>query len=326
MKILLVDVDSKIPNLALMKISTEHKNYNYQVDLKCLGLDYYKSVKNKLIIDGSGYDKVFISIIFSNNKNAVTVINNNTVLIGGSGYDIYSKLDSQIEHSNPDYSLYPDNDTSYGFITRGCIRKCEFCDVWRKEGMIKIVDSVDNIVKHKKVKFLDNNILAYSEHKAILKELVNKKIRCQFNQGLDIRLITEDNAELLSDLNYLGEYIFAFDNIEDEKIINHKLKIVKQFIIKNWKLKFFIYTHPDMDLKNDVLYRIKWCKENKVLPYIMRHRSCWGSEHQDFYTDLSAYGNQPSLFKKMCFDEFLEKRHTNKERIAYSKRLNNGYI
>ena len=54
------------------------------------------------------------------------------------------------------------------------------------------------------------------------------------------------------------------------------------------------------------------------LPYIMRDISCWESEHKDFYTDLAAYCNQAAMFKKLTFEEFLNKRHTKQERIKGS--------
>ena len=52
MKILLVDVDSKIPNLALMKISTYHKNQNDTVDIIRLNFDGYPTKKKMKIVDG----------------------------------------------------------------------------------------------------------------------------------------------------------------------------------------------------------------------------------------------------------------------------------
>jgi hypothetical protein len=50
----------------------------------------------------------------------------------------------------------------------------------------------------------------------------------------------------------------------------------------------------------------------------MRDAECYKSDKKDFYTDYAAYCNQPSFFKKLTFKEFLEKRHTNRERINYS--------
>lgn len=315
MKILLIDVDSKIPNIALMKISTYYKKQGSQVELKKLNYEYYKKDKNQTIINAEGYDKVYVSIIFKCNKHTIQVLNCLDVIIAGSGYDLTIKLPQKIDDCEEDYSIYPDNDSSYGFITRGCIRNCYFCIVPKKEGMISYYRDIHEIVKHRKVYFLDNNILAYDKHKNILKELVNSKIKCQFNQGLDIRLIDEQNAELLSKINYLGEYFFAFDDIYYQGLIEEKLKILKQFIVKDWKIKFFLYCHPDMKVKDDVLFRINWCKQHNFLPYLMRDESCFSDKNQDVYTDLAAWCNQPSIFKKMTFEEFMSKRHTNKERI-----------
>ena len=86
----------------------------------------------------------------------------------------------------------------------------------------------------------------------------------------------------------------------------------------------FLYCHPDMNIKEDVVYRVNWCKNNKVLPYLMRDQSCWQSENRDFYIDLCAYCNQVSLFKKMTFDDFMQKRTNNIERRNKSIKLYGG--
>ena len=210
-----------------------------------------------------------------------------------------------------DYTIYPDNKISYGFITRGCIRNCSFCVVPKKEGYIHQVNKLDDIIRHKVVKFLDNNILAFRGHKKILQELINRKVKCEFNQGMDIRLIDDENAELLSKLNYIDRYTFAFDDKRQEKIITEKMNIAKRYIGNDCKLRFFIYCHPDMDIKNDVYYRIMWCRKNKVIPYLMRHISCWDSKNRKLYIDLASWCNQPHIFRKMDFEEFIIRRHTN---------------
>jgi hypothetical protein len=312
--ILLVDVDSKIPNIALMKISTYYKSQGYKVDLKKLGYSYYPKERNQSLIDAYEYEKVFVSIIFKINKNVVRVINCDNVYFGGVGYSLKDNLSKEIDKCKKDYLLYPENDCSYGFISRGCIRKCYFCVVPEKEGMIHQVNNIDEIVEHKKVIFMDNNILALPNHLEILTELRDKKIRCQFNQGLDIRLLNDNNAKLLSELKYIGEYIFAFDNIKDVLLIQEKLNLFKKYVLKDWKVKMFLYCHPDMDIKNDVVYRVNWCKKNKVLPYLMRDHTCWASYNREFYIDLCAYCNQVNLFKKMSFDEFMRKRTKNIQR------------
>ena len=324
-KILLIDADSSIPNLALMKISTYHKCKNDDVNFVRLNLSYYPHKKYKTI-DAKDYDVVYVSIIFTTNKDKVNVINCDNINYGGTGFNIIKKLPECMERQELDYSIYPDNDTSYGFITRGCIRNCYFCFVPKKEGKLYKENNWEDIVKHKKVKFMDNNFLAYSEHKQVLSELRDNKIKFQFNQGLDARLLDDENSKLLSECNYMGEYFFAFDDVRNEKIISEKITLFKKYVQKDWKIKLFIYCHPDMNIQNDVLYRIKWCKDRKILPYFMRDISCWDSDNRDLYIDLAAYCNQPSLFKKLTFEEFIYKRTKNKERINDDLKLVNNII
>ena len=171
---------------------------------------------------------------------------------------------------------------------------------------------------------MDNNILAYEGHKEILKELRDKKVKCQFNQGLDIRKIDDENAKLLSELNYFGEYYFAFDDLKIEPIILGKLEIINKYITKDWKLKMFLYCNPNMDLVKDVVYRVEFCNNHKILPYLMRDQTCWDSENNEFYIDLCAWCNQPGLFKKMTFEEFMQKRTNNEDRRKSSIALYTG--
>lgn len=320
MKILLVDADSTIPNLALMKLSKFHKNKGDIVELQKLNIPYYPDqTRRSFYIDSKDYDKIYCSIIFDGSKN---FINGKNIEYGGTGFDLSITLLEHIENLQPDYSIYPNNKISYGFISRGCIRKCSFCKVPKKEGMIRQVNTIDQIVQHKQVKFLDNNFLALPNHKELLKELIDKNINCQFNQGLDIRLVDEENSSLLSQLNYLGNYIFAFDDISYLPLIEEKIKILSWK--KSWQFKFFVYIHPNMEIKN-IVDRINWLKDNECLPYIMRDITCWKSIYNEFYIDLAAYCNQVNLFKKMNFSEFLEARHTNKSRIKQSRNLFNSY-
>ena len=306
-KILLIDVDSKYPNIALMKISTYHKNQGDYVDLIRLGFDGYPKKCKQKIIDASDYHKVYASVIFTNNKDNFKVINNDNIEIGGSGYDLKKKLPQEIDDCIEDYSIYPDNNISYGFMTRGCINKCYFCFVPEKEGMIHFYRHPRDIIKHDHTEFFDNNILAYDKHEELLQWLIDNKIDCRFNQGIDIRIMTENDAILLADLK-CKDYIFAFDNINDKHKIEEKLRIFKKYFKLDWKIKFYIYISPSMDIQNNIINRIEWCRQNKVLPYIMRDQSCWDDNRKIFWSNLSAWCNQPGIFKNMKFEDFINKR------------------
>ena len=241
------------------------------------------------------------------------------IVFGGTGSgNLNSVLPDEVENLDPDYSVYPQNNESFGFITRGCIRKCPFCVVPEKEGLIRQVSTISAIVKHKKVNFLDNNILAFNNHLDVLKELVEKRTYCRFMQGLDIRLVTKENGELLSKLRYLKEYTFAFDDIKYFECIKEKLKFLNWR--HEWQLRFFVYCHPDMKIST-VLFRINWLKKQKILPYLMRDISCWKSDNSNFYVDLAGYTNQPGIFKLYEFEEYLYERTTDLARIKKSLEL-----
>ncbi|AGX43971.1 hypothetical protein [Clostridium saccharobutylicum] len=319
MKILLVNVDSKF-NLAIRRMYNYFKE-DHEVVMKDLKLDGYPDRK-KVIVDAAGFDKVYSSNIFEINQYRFEIVGCSNIEYGGIGSINPSlKLPIEIEQTEPFY--YPEEDISYGFLTRGCIRNCFFCKVPKYEGKLKVYNSLESIIKHHKVKFLDNNILAYDKHMEVFQYLINRNIRCEFNQGLDFRLINEDNAKLLSELNYMGEYIFAFDDPKYQPLLEKQLKIIKKYIPKDWKVKFYIYQNKDMDI-GLLINRVEWCRKNKCLPYVMRDINCWDSEERNFYIDYAAYCNQPSFFKSIDFETFLNKRHKNQERIRESLKIYNS--
>lgn len=311
-KILLVDVDSTIPNIALMQLSYFYKNKGDIVELKRLGIKIYRPVKKPIVIDCNGYDKVFVSAIFRGTLTNISFINS-VIDIGGSGVDLQKKLPEEIEILPCDYSLYEgicDLSIAYGFISRGCIRNCSFCIVRQKEGDLHQVNTIDGVLQgKKKVKFFDNNFLALPNHMDLLRELIQKNIKCQFNQGLDIRLINHDNAYLISKLNHLGEIIFAFDDWKNREIISEKMRIVREYVVNEWKCKMFLYCSPEMDIASEVYPRIMWCRLNYVLPYFMRDLACWSATNKGDYADLSCWCNQPGIFKPMNYEQFYKKRH-----------------
>ena len=314
MKILLINVDSRW-NMAIRRMYSYYKQ-NHDVEMIDLGFSGYPHKRRKTI-DASEYDKVFVSNIFEINKDRVDVTGCDDVTFGGIGSrNPHLQLPEEIENTEPFY--FEDEDTSFGFITRGCIRKCWFCKVPKYEGDLKFYNNIERIVKHKKVKFLDNNILAYEKHCEVFQWLIDRNIRCEFNQGLDFRLVNDENLKLLSQLNYMGEYIFAFDEPKYQPILEKKLKLIKKYIPTPWKIKFYIYYHPSMKI-SELIERVEWCRERECLPYVMRDSACWECENKNFLIDYSAYCNQPGIFKKLTFAEFMDlsfgMRYMNKKRL-----------
>ena len=270
---LLIDFDSKIPNLAIMKISAYLKWKGYEVYLN----------------DPRGdYDEVFLSCVFTWNKEkALSVINmqkamGKKVTYGGTGFDwgLVGKrieLPPEIENQQPDFSLYPDDDRAIGFSQRGCDRECQFCDVWRKEGKITRGNYIPiNLLMQgrKKLLLLDNDIALSPDHDAIINECRQNKIKLSITQGYDIRCLTPERAQFLAedkpwdlDFKYRRIYI-AWDYLGIENWVQKGIDILLDNGFKGREIYCYIIcgfnTTHDQDL-----YRFYKLQEWGANPYVM---------------------------------------------------------
>lgn len=167
--------------------------------------------------------------------------------------------------------------------------------------------------EHKKITLLDDNILACKDWKEILQELQSTGKKFKFKQGLDFRMLNDDKMEVLKTLNYDGDFIFAFDNIEDKNVIIKNLK--KWNKIVNKQCRFYVFCGFE-NLENDkdiidMLERIKILMEHKHIPYVMRHENYINSKHKELYINIARWCNQPSFFKSKSFREFAEANQKN---------------
>ena len=319
-KILLVNVDSKW-NLAIRRMYNYYAQQGHTVEMIDIGFVGYPHNRTKTI-DATGFDKVYISNIFEQNAYRVNVINCDAVEYGGIGSrNPGNQLPWAIEMTDPYYA--PNEKHTYGFITRGCIRNCWFCKVPKYEGKLKEYNRLESIIRGvpgEVVHFMDNNILAYQSHLEVFNYLIERGIRCEFNQGLDFRLTNDQNLDALARLNYEGEYIFAFDDPKYQRLLDKKIDQIKKYIPKPWKVKFYIYYHPDMAIK-ELIQRVEWCRGHECLPYVMRDSACWQSENRNFLIDYASYCNQPGFFKAMTFQAFMDKRPNRNERREESKSI-----
>lgn len=269
-RILLVDADSHngFPNLSIMKLSAYHKSLGDHVDL-------IKGIPSTAPLEQP--DKAYISCIFFQNTKRVkdyAAQFSCPVELGGSGVDLKKELSYEIEHIRPDYSLY-DLDYSLGFTSRGCIRKCGFCVVPEKEGMIRDNAPISEFLHpdHKKVILLDNNFQASPRWKENIVFLVERDLKVNFNQGLDIRLVNEEFARRLADTNYYNWTFkhrglhFAFDSMGVEKAVVQGIDVLTNAGIRASHLMFYVLVGYDTTFDED-LYRVNILRDLGVKPYI----------------------------------------------------------
>jgi len=233
-----------------MKLSGYYKSQNNNVNLVT---DYNKLMENQ-------FDKIFMSKVFTDTKVPEWVINLPNIKIGGTGffYDKAEHLPDYIEHHKPDYHLYDewvnkqlDNggkkldykyyiDYSIGRTTLGCFRKCEFC-VNKNYDKVVLHSPIEEFLdeNRKYICLLDDNILGYGQWKTIFDSLQNTGKRFEYKQGIDLRLMTDEKARILNKSKYIGDYIFAFDNIADRELIEKKLKLWRNNCKRTTKLYVF---------------------------------------------------------------------------------------
>lgn len=276
MRIGLIDVDNWgkldkcFPNLPLMKISAFYKERGCYVE-------WYDSKTH--------YDIVYLSKVFSFSPEPFSEINADEVIRGGSGYaiklingkEVFDKenhlnLSDRIEHIYPDYSLYGIKNTAYGFMSRGCPRGCSFCHVQAKEGCRshKVADLSEFWNGQKKIELFDPNTFACPEWKDIVTQLIESKAQVDFNQGVDIRMMTPEKIELLMKVNTKHIH-FAWDRYQDRDLIVPKFRKFKE--ITGWgrdKVTVYILTNYDSTIQQD-LERIMFCRELNFCPYVMRY-------------------------------------------------------
>lgn len=290
----LIQVDGKLPNLALMQIVSYHEKRGDIVE-------WY----NGNLFE-SQYDMIYASKIFSFSQ--TPDLPKGKSLIGGTGIDFFNRLPPEIENESISYSLYPKCNYHIGFSMKGCRFACKFCCVPKKEGRPKVNSSIDNLLINSKggnrLMLLDNDFFGGENWRENLLRIIELKLKVCFVQGLNIRIITEEQAELLAKCNFTNsrfnqKYLtFAWDRYNDGKIVKAGIERCNKAGIRYNQMQFFVLigfdTTPDQDME-----RVMTLKELGCMPYVMPY-----NKSDPYQKRFTRWVNHRATFKSCSFENY----------------------
>lgn len=275
MNVLLCQLDGKLPNLALMRISAHHRSLGDGVHIR-FGAQFETGLWDR-------FDKVYASAIFEKTLPLVRRLQQvyPGAIIGGTGVNYTTTVEALgILGLELDYSLYPHFRQSIGFTQRGCRLKCEFCVVPKKEGKIRPEHTIAEIWRGdpwpRELLLLDNDFFGQPAWRERIAEIRDGGFKVSFNQGINCRCITDEAAEAIASVDYRDDSMkvkriyTAWDSKGDEERLFVGLNRLVKYGVKPDNIMVYMLvgywpgeTHAERD------YRRRRLREFGARPYPM---------------------------------------------------------
>jgi hypothetical protein len=275
-RVLLLHLDGKIPNLALLRIAGHHRAAGDEVVLQ------YGAQFGTLFDPDA--DSVYASAVFIATRPLVARLFQvyPQAIVGGTGWSITRTVeDIGIVRRGPlDYSIYPRYQSSIGFTQRGCRLRCPFCVVGGKEGAVAEEQSVAEIWRGdpwpRDLILLDNDFFGQVHWRERIEEIRTGHFRVNFNQGINARFLTDEAAEAIASVDYYDARMksrriyTAWDNLKDEDRLFAGLNRLVRYGVKPDHIMVYILcgywpseTHEDRE------YRRRRLRDFGARPYPM---------------------------------------------------------
>lgn len=273
-------LDGKLPNLALMRLSAWHKQRGDQVV-------YFsgKQAAERQESDHERYDTVYGSAIFKFSEPLIVRFMNTfpNAILGGTGTTSKTTVEDVIgDSADLDYAHWPNFDASIGFTQRGCRLACKFCVVPAKEGKPRSVATVADIWRgsgHKKrLHLLDNDFFGQSEAqwRARIDEIRDGGFKVSFTQGINVRAVTPDVAEALASIEYRDDEFqrrrlyTAWDNLKDEAVFFRGVdELEKAGVPAKHLMAYMLVGFDKNETPERMMHRFDRMVERGIRPYPM---------------------------------------------------------
>jgi hypothetical protein len=274
MNVRITQLDGKLPNLALMKLSAWHKAKGDVVH-------FTRGIAREIF--EPDYDIVYASAIFKWSQNCVSDMKREwpNSIIGGTGTSSKVTTEEIVgDFTGCDYEIYPWFKPSIGFTQRGCRLNCSFCVVPQKEGKVKEVTTINEIWRGdghpRQIHLLDNDFFGQPRWRERCEEIIEGNFAVCLNQGINVRLIHKDGANMLAKTRYSDDQFkrrriyTAWDNRRDEDIFLRGIGLLLDAGIKPQAIMVYMLCgYWPGETMDDVMYRFEKMKAIGLLPYPM---------------------------------------------------------
>lgn len=288
MKVAIGQVDGKLPNLALAKLAAWHTSQGDEVD-------WFSPLETA--------DIVYASQVFTYSEPS-PYLPPDTVW-GGSGRDLVTRLPDEVESMRPDWSLWdhwsPPWKSDMGYSTRGCVRRCPFCNVREKDGDLRVVAEFGDLWSGRDtLVLLDANLTAAPiEHfTKLCDDATREAVTLDFSQGLDARLLNAWHAVVIARSRTTRRLHLAFDNVRDEASVREAVKVLAFAGIPAHRLMFYVLIGFDTTPEED-LYRVELLRSLGADPFVMPF-----DRTDDYQRRFARWVNRKELFKSCTFAEY----------------------
>ena len=186
------------------------------------------------------------------------------VRAGGPAVMLMPKYLSDVADTAGEVDALPRHNPDAVFTSRGCVRRCPFCAVWRIEGELRELEDWEP-----RPIVCDNNLLACSmAHFDRVIDRLKPLSGVDFNQGLDARLLTKHHADRLGELNCIVRLAWDWTPLESE--FRKAVAMLRKGGTPKSRMRVYVIIGYK-DTPEDALYRLQAVRGMGLMPNPMRY-------------------------------------------------------
>ena len=154
-----------------------------------------------------------------------------------------------------------------------------------------------------------NNIMAdHRNFRHVMEFCHDHRLKVDVFQGLDCRLMTPENAELLADVKPMANFVFAFDSLSYKRQVIECIEMLRDAGMDlHSNVMFYVYCDRTIDGEygfKSALERCKILKENNTNPYVMLNIDAPPTQDMK---NLKRWANRKHIFWSCQFEDYTRK-------------------